>query len=435
MRKIVLLCVVLREEKSTLIRRIFPIFSFAFLVLLFLVSCKKESIPDIPPDLPKEDLVVKVKSWLDIQKKGLSIADTMKIESLKRSLNYVERHLEPYKNWKNLLVVPISNEFHSKNNQDKNVTNYLVLVVNNKDSIENGNIIQYISSSHQKVAPQKTFSKIFNYQDIDCSGVFTILSITDNFRYELKFDNGKLKSVTELKKKEQPKDGSGRVNACIDWYEQTWYVWSDGTAILISEVYVFTTCGEECAQPRFANGRSYATNCGGNGGGGGIDYDVCVSSAISSFQYEANEARVSSETKRIDVSDIDEVTKNKNVTWTILNGAYRAWELNSEEIGVIKLIDQSQNKWAWKSLRHGHITMEGSPLPTTSIEYNQGVGTPSFTPETAETSTVLYAGMSLNFGVTYRLICNCPNVPLVGWFPPIHRNYNATSTLWDSQPY
>ena len=402
--------------------------------MLILFSCKKENFKeDTPQHQDKDKLISKVNSWLDTQKEGLRVSDTIKIESLKRNLHYDELRLEQYKNFENFIVIPISKEFKSQNNQDKDLTSYLVLVINNQDNIEKGNIIQYISSDSQKIAPENTFSKIFNYQDIDCSGQFTILSITDYFRYELKFESGKLKSMTNLKKKDQPKDGAGRLNTCIEWYEETWFIWWDGTAELISEVYAFTTCDGDCAQARSANGRSFATNCN-DGVGGGILYDVCVSAAISAFQSEASGARISSQTKSIHISAINDVTKSKNPKWKILNGAFSTWELVSEEIGVIKLIDASQNKWAWKSLTHGQITMEGFSSPTTSVEYNQGVGIPSFTPETAATSVVLYAGMTLNFQVTYRLICNCPNVPLVGWFPPIHKNYTATSTFWDAKP-
>jgi len=130
---------------------------------------------------------------------------------------------------------------------------------------------------------------------------------------------------------------------------------------------------------------------------------------------------------------VDPITKNKNPKWIILRGAFNAWHLTSQEIGVIKLIDPAENKWAWKSLIHGTISMVGSPLPSIAIEHNQGVGTPSFTPEAAAASNILYGGMSLNFTVVYRLICNCPNIPVVGWVPPIYHSYTS-SAIWDANP-
>ena len=404
--------------------------------MLILFSCKKENIDANTPQSPSnEKLIPKIKSWLDEQKKGLSATSSARIESLETNLSYGEIRLEKYKESKEFIVVPILGGFKSANNSDKSPANYLVLVLENQDSITRGNIIQYISTNSQKTTPTNTFYKIFTYQDLDCSGQFTILSIADYFQYELKFENGELKSFAEQKKKNHSNNISGRMNECIDWYLQTWYIWSDGTMQLISEVFVFTTCGEDCAQPRIANGRSFGMSCsGGGGGGGGIEFDICISSAISGFQSEANGAQVFSQTESFDIIDIDQTTKSKDPIWTILRGAFGAWHLKSQEEGVIKLLDPLQNAWAWKSLTHGQITMVGSPLPTTSVEYNQGQGTPSFTPETAQTATILYASMSLNFGVTYRLICNCPNIPIVGWFPPIHKVYTATSTFWNSSP-
>jgi len=405
-----------------------------FLLMLLFMSCKKQDInPDIPDQDPaKELLIPKIESWLDKQKTDLPTSSAAKINLLKESLDYNNLHMEKYRTSEDFIIVRVSDKFQSQNNKDKKPTNYLVVVLKNKDSVTKGNIIQYISSVDNKKVPKNTFSKIFNYQYLDCSGQFTILSITDYFRYELKFENGKIKSVKEIKEKNHPSNGSGRVNECIDWYEQTWFVWADGTAQLVSEVYVFTTCDGDCAQPRIANGRSYGISCNGNGGGGGVEYDVCVSSAISGFQSEANGAQAVSQKNGFDISIIDEFTKNKNPKWTILKG-WSGWTLESQEIGVIKLIDQATNKWAWKSLVHGSISMVGTPTPGVGIEYNQGVGTASFTPETAAATTVLYGGMSLNYNVTFRFLCNCPNLPVVNLIPPIIRSYTS-GAIWDANP-
>jgi hypothetical protein len=210
----------------------------------------------------------------------LSAVSAARIDSLKLNLSYGEIRLEKYKDSKELIVMPVLSGFKSGNNSGKNPANYLVLVFENQDSITGGNIIQYISLNSQKAAPKNTFYKIFTYQELDCSGQFTILSITDYFRYELEFEKGKLKSVTEQTKKAHPNNGSGKVATdCIDWYEQTWYYWADGTCELISEIYVFTTCDGECWQPRVVNGRSLRINCSGGGGGGGndVEYQFAVS--------------------------------------------------------------------------------------------------------------------------------------------------------------
>ena len=402
--------------------------------ILILFSCKKENIDVNPPQSPSnEKLIPKIKSWLDEQKKGLSTISAARIDSLQQNLNYGEIRLEKYKESKEFILIPVLPGLKSKNNSDKNPASYLLLVFENKDSIKSGNIVQYVSSNSQKAIPKNTFYKIFSYQDLDCSGQFTILSITDFFRYELKFEKGKFKSMVALKKKNARNGSSRTVSECIEWYEQIWYVWADGTVELVSETYVFTTCDSDCAQARLTNGRSYGTNCNGNGaGGGGVDYDACVSAAVSAFQSEANGAHAASQTTGFDVTNIDGMTKYKNPKWRILKG-WSGWDLESQEIGVIKLINAQTNQWAWKSLTHGLISMVGSPPLGVSVEYNQGLGTPSFTPETAAATTVLYGGMSLNYNVTYRLFCNCPNIPLFGQIPPIIRAYTSNA-IWNSNP-
>ena len=415
-------------------KRLFFLQPMLWATLFFLFSCKKENVDiEQPPIQDHKYLIPKINAWLDKQKDGLSAVTAARIDSLKLNLSYGEIRLEKYKETKEFIVVPLLSEFKLKDNSERNPANYLVLVFENQDSITRGNIIQYIASNNQKLAPQNTFYKIFTYQDLDCSGQFTILSMTEYFRRELKFEDGKLKSVKELKKKDQSMDGLGKVNECIDWYLQTWFVWSDGSMTLESEVYVFTTCDGDCWQSRIANGRNYGTNCNGGGGGGGIEYDACLNAAVTNFESVVNAAQAVSQTIGFDVSTIDEITKNKNPKWRILQG-WSGWELESQEIGVIKLIDQGTNQWAWKSLTHGSISMVGSPPPGVAVEFNQGVGTPSFTPETAAATTVLYAGMKLNFNVTYRLLCDCPYVPVVGQLPPVIKPYTSTSTFWNSNP-
>ena len=415
-------------------RKTFFLQSILWATVLVLFSCKKETnIADTPQTSTNEKIISKIKSWLDQQKKELSGVSLARVESLELNLSYEEIWLEKYKESKEFIIIPVSSGFKSKNNADKDPVSHLILVFENRDSIITGNIIQYISSNNQKTTPKNTFYKMFTYKDLDCSGQFTILSVTDHFRYELKFENGKLKSMVELKKKKASNGSSKSVGECIDWYEQTWFVWADGTAELVSEIYVFTTCDDDCAQARNANGRSYGTNCNGNGGGsGGVEYDACVSAAVSNFQSVANGAQSVSQTIGFDVSSINQVTKNKNPIWKILDG-WSGWHLESQELGVIKLIDAQTNQWAWKSLTHGSISMVGSPPPGVSIEYSQGVGTPSFTPETAAATIVLYGGMSLNYNVTYRLICDCPYLPLIGQIPPTFKSYNSHA-IWNSNP-
>src|SRR5215204_4349527 len=148
-------------------------------MVFLLISCKKENLDaEKPTNQNNEYLIPKIKSWLEEQKNGLPTVSVARIDSLKLNLSYGEIRLEKYKDSKELVVIPVLSGFKSRNNSDKNPANYLVLVFENQDSITTGNIIQYISSNSQKMAPQNTFYKIFTYKDLDCSGQFAVLSIT-----------------------------------------------------------------------------------------------------------------------------------------------------------------------------------------------------------------------------------------------------------------
>jgi len=363
-------------------RKQFLLMPCTALFIFILFSCRKENTdPGIPQNFTNEKLISKVKSWLDEQKNDIPIASAGKIDSLKSNLNYGEMRLEKYKGSKEFIVIPILSGLKLKNNSDKNPANYLVMTLENQDSITKGNIIQYISSNSLKLVPKNTFYKMFTFQDLDCSGQFTVLSVTDYFRYELKVENGKLKSLIELKKNADSKNGTARVNDCIDWYWQTWYVWSDGSVTLESEVYAFTTCDGDCAQARIANGRSVSINCNGQGAGGGYDSGECPTTP------QQGQAALSSVTSTIlfngisqtgpesapDANGIIEravVVKRDQIRYVFPGGRTATYTLYFPGV-LFKTTTNSQ--WKWKQLAFSYIGLsEGNP-GCFSVTFTQAV--------------------------------------------------------------
>jgi hypothetical protein len=236
------------------------------------IACKKNDAQEqAKTSTLQPEIAAKVSSWLDQQKTASTSDQSTKIESLKKNLDLTTAFMELYRQTDQLVVIPIGNGFHSVNNKDKSPTNYLVMVLTKEGNITKGNVIQYVSAAGQKRVPQNTFSKIYNYQDLNCDGQFTILTITDDFHHELKFENGKLKSVAEQKRKLNPTNG--RVTGCIAWYLVTTYYYSDGSTET-TEDYLYTTCDNyDCQTTRIADGRSFRINCGGGGGDPSIDYE------------------------------------------------------------------------------------------------------------------------------------------------------------------
>jgi hypothetical protein len=157
------------------------------------------------------------------------------------------------------------------------------------------------------------------------------------------------------------------------------------------------------------------------------DYS-CYYEQEENFENEVDGASTASDIISSSTSPIDQFTKNKNVNWTCLNGAGGSWKLISQESGIIKLVNVQKNTWAWVSLTHSGITMSGmTPLGTT-VSFSQGTGTPSFTPATAAATNVFYAGMSVDFSVTYTFASSCTNIPIIGTVS-ITKTKNYTSTI------
>jgi hypothetical protein len=137
--------------------------------------------------------------------------------------------------------------------------------------ITKGNIIQFIAEpGKSRSIPENSFSKIFNYQKLDCDGQFAVLSLSDKFLYQMKYEDGSLHSVgvAEPKKHSTAANGPdpdpiGPAPICTDWYLVTTYYYLDGTTEQ-TEQYLYTTC----------------ESSGGGGGSGGGSNDI-------EYEYEA----------------------------------------------------------------------------------------------------------------------------------------------------
>jgi hypothetical protein len=403
---------------------------------VFFNSCKKD-ITNNPTDQENSQLnkevITKVNAWLDSQKPANKPNKKATIELLKNNLDFSKLRVEEFKGNEQFLVIPVNEDFKTKKNVNKGTIPVLLLVVDKSGNINKGNLVLYIPQSGTTMSslPNNTFYKMYYSKELDCSGMFRFLDITGGLLYQVEYENGKFHSIGQLQKK--PSTNSQNTGAraecqLIDWYIVTTYS-ENGIVIWQSEEYIGTTCvelGDGCDDPNLAS------ICGAPTGGTTFNADECISAGVDEFTQEANGTYITSVKLWSEITDVDPFTKNKNPVWECLTGL-GGWSLNSHEKGKIKLIDVANNTWAWKSLEHDQITFLGSPLPITHITYTNGVGTPSFTPEAAEASNIFYAGMSLDFTVTYTFVCNCPNIPVVGWVPPITNDYTSTA-LWDARP-
>jgi hypothetical protein len=252
--------------------------------LLFIFSCKKNNDEVKSEGLTKNEMAAKVLSWLEAQKSAASpqtnqrtgTIDTKdeRIIALKEALDLPNLWVEKRNEKEEFIIVPINKIFKSKNNSDKDPLMHLIVTLKPDGTIAKGNIIQYVPKSGKQTSlPPNTISKIYNYKDIECDGQFTMLTIDDNFFYQLEFKNGKLSSVAEKKRK----SGANLRATCTDWYLITTYYFDDGSSYTDDGVYIGRTCNYDDTQVQVP------TDCPPNEAcpGGGIEYEYLKTKNIT----------------------------------------------------------------------------------------------------------------------------------------------------------
>jgi protein-arginine kinase activator protein McsA len=203
-----------------------------------------------------------------------------------------------------------------------------------------------------------------------------------------------------------PTDG-----VCIDWY---WTVYDLNTQQVYSEIYIGSTGA-----------------CGGAGGPSTPEMQSCqdeFSQQVSNFDNEKDGAtEVDNSNTGFTVGESTEpMTKPWSSDWTCLN-APGGWSLISHEIGEVRRINWNAHPWAFNSITHNEITMNGSTLPGVAVSFSKGAGQCSVTTQTMANTDVTAAGMELKFSVTYTFVGNCPVVrEVVGTIiTPKTKNYIA----------
>lgn len=330
------------------------------------------------------------------------------------------------------VITPVDQKIKPLKNQNFEACRSIVFFKDNSGKY-NMNVIEVLSSKDNSlgIETQEIFGIAFANKQLNTSKQIKsvnadIIFYDANYSYlgSFKTKNGKWsgakihlnnkKGATTKKRIASTMNQRTSCQTCTTWYlVGFWYDMQTGQVVDYEILNQWEECIDNNPPPVY-----------GDGNDPGVDYD-CLNNCINSANELSNGVQVASETINIDVNSIDAITKNKNPKWRILKNV--TWSLNSQEYGVVKLVDVQTNKWQWESLSHGPITKEGFTLGGT-ISFTQGVGTPSFT---GGTQNILYAGMSLNFEVTYSPVCNCPGVSDI--IPPYTASYTSNA-IWDAKP-
>ena len=405
------------------------------LIIGIIISCKKTDTLSVSnnDNFSKPNLE-SISKFLDLKSGSLKDQKKKNIELLKKSLEFERFEFVIIDEKKSMIIVPLSKGYSVKMNVAEFITPVLILTLDKGNNIQSGNIllIKPANSRNENIE----ISEIADYFKTGVSkynGEFHFLSLAGKRLYQMKYKDNKLQSYGIVKQKAI---GENKLNStikreansssCIDWYIVTTYYWNDGSTYTTEE-FIGTTC-DACVDNSL---ESICPDTGGGGGGGSGDADDCFQNALNDFENVVSGGSVTSMDLYTSTTEIDDMSKYKTYQWVVLNGFGGFKLISSETAKMKKLTPGSFNDWSFVSLTHNGIEIQGSSLPGTAITYSSGIGTPSFTPETAEAFPIYYGNMALNFRVTYTFICDCQGQIFV---PAQNLNYHTISPFWKANP-
>ncbi|BAV07017.1 hypothetical protein FLA_3037 [Filimonas lacunae] len=145
------------------------------------------------------------------------------------------------------------------------------------------------------------------------------------------------------------------------------------------------------------------SDCVSSDGGGGTTPEIpCETACNDALNALQSGAEVVAEILPAEVIEAGSAfTKPKNPRWTALKNL--TWRYESQEEGVVKLIDVSKDIWQWESLKHDKLVFVGT-VSGGDVNVSSQTGTASFTPGTPN---IQYAGMNLRFEIRYSTVCDC----------------------------
>ncbi len=320
---------------------------------MLLNSCTKSDINQEPLNAPIAKLT---NEWLNSRVKEGETIRNERIESLRQSILPSKASIETLEDGEKLIIVPIVSSLKMNTNSDKSADHYLLLFENKNKEVYKGNIVQYVPlNSQNRALPKNTLSRLWNCEDVNANGTFTVLTIFDKYLYASTFKDGKKTAYTTL----EPKKNNGDVaviNApgnvtCVEYYLITTHYYSDGSTQTFEE-YLGTSCyrwcvpGEACA----------VKEDDGLGGGGGPDEDIEAVSfkdwgvvEVGPFSYVLSSEKLKGK-KRAGLSNGGYFTKITNLgiskegstisTWekTSVTGTYFQHTASSRVIGKYSLI-------------------------------------------------------------------------------------------------
>lgn len=227
-------------SNSTIMKTILLFFRLQ-LMLLFMLSCLKVSSADLNEmyrhgkamqktatfnSLPlfqnplKQEQIV---AWLESQRNEKIQGRNETIDKLIKSAMFEKAAVEKLEKDETLVVIPLDENFRSKNNSEQLKRNYLILVCNKETVIRRGNIVQYIQGNQNGFSenPPINIAAIIQGKIPEEDGTYAFITLSDFNQYEFTYKEHNLVSGKSIQ-------FSGEGQDCIHLWWVHYIVYADG---------------------------------------------------------------------------------------------------------------------------------------------------------------------------------------------------------------
>lgn len=172
-------------------------------------------------------------AWLDNQKSEVTPIKNIIIDSLKNSSILDKMWVEKLNEEENLIIIPLSLEFHSQHNAEFRPKNYLLFIEDKKGAIRRGNIIQFIPNDRIAFPdlPVSSLHDFYNHKDLKADGKYVFLSLADVFQFDFQ-----IKERNMIQARIMDRNSEGQNLNCSQWYLiTTTFYYVDGELVNIEQ--------------------------------------------------------------------------------------------------------------------------------------------------------------------------------------------------------
>lgn len=219
---------------------VFPIIrhQLLLLIMLFSIAAKSNDLNKVHSSAASESMATSISSilshqnplkqeqiisWLETQKNEKIPGRNETIEKLIKSAVFDKIFSEQLEKEETLVVIPLDENFNSKNNSDKIKLNYLILVSNKEAVIRRGNIVQYIQGNKNFFSekPHSNIAAIIQGKVPEEDGTYAFITLSDFNQYEFTYKEHSLVSGKSIQ-------FSGEDQDCIHLWWVHYIVYADG---------------------------------------------------------------------------------------------------------------------------------------------------------------------------------------------------------------